>query len=134
MRRNADRDQGIARRTAARRRGALALEPDLLTIGEACRDLHFDLPAVRQVHPARAALCRLRERDGDLRGHVLAGPARRKIFELRAKVRSPAAAALAEHVLEDLVDAAEAAGAATGAANPFGPPGEGLEALETAAS
>ena len=96
---------------ARRARVALPLEPDLLAVGEAGRNLDLDLLAGRQVHAARAALGRLGERDGDIRGDVLpaARSPRAEVVVVEPLRAAPAAAA--EHVLEDLVDAAEAAAA-----------------------
>src|SRR5262249_52286827 len=84
----------------------------------------------------------LGERDGDLRRHVLAAAARRKVVELEGGARPRPAGALAhaaEHVLEDVVDAAEATAAragrttaTAGAAKALRSPGEGLESLEPA--
>src|SRR5262249_59693523 len=114
MRRHVDGDQRVAGRASA---GgiALAFEPDLLAIAQAGRDLDLDLLAVGQVHAACAALGRLRQRDGDLRIDVLAAHARREILELRPDVRASPTSVVAEHVLEDFVDAAEAASAARAA-------------------
>ena len=51
----------------------LALEPDLLALGETGRDLDLDLLAGRQLHALLHALGGLRQRDGERRRDIAAG-------------------------------------------------------------
>ncbi len=111
MRRDRDRDECVADRP--RPGQALPFEADLLSIGEARRNLDVHLLAVRQMHAARAAFRGLGERDGHRHRDVATAGRRAEIirFELRIEARAPARAA-AEHALEDILEAAESARAA----------------------
>src|SRR5262245_5404568 len=129
MGRDIDRDQRVAGRTAAKAGIPLPLETNLLAVSEAGRNLDLDLLAVGKVDATRPALGGFRQRDGDLNPDILAAAARGEILEL--EIRASAARMLAEHALENVVDAAKAAGPAGRAAS-VGPPGERLEPLEAA--
>src|SRR5262245_53709606 len=111
MRRDRNGDQHVAGRSAGRAGLSLALETDLLTGGEAGRNLDLHLLAVGQMNTPAAALGGFRKRNGDVGRHVATTPRRREIFELAAGIGLPRARRVAEHVFEDVVDAAEAAAA-----------------------
>ena len=66
MRRDRDGDQQIAGR-AAGPGSPWPLQPDLLAVGEAGRNLDLDLLAGRQPHALRRAVRGLRQRDGQRR-------------------------------------------------------------------
>src|SRR5437899_11663257 len=117
MRRDADRNQEIARRMA-RRGFALPLQPELLAGDDACRNPDVELLAGRQADALFPALDRLlqRHRHGDIQIEVEADPTGVE-FKGPAAARTPAPGRAAEHAVEDILKArpARAAGTATGA-------------------
>src|SRR5262249_13587288 len=135
MRRDRHRDQHVAG-APARSRHALALEPDLLTLGEPSRNLDLDLLAGRQLHATPGTLGGFRERDRHRGGDVTAmRPRCLLVLELKA---AAATTASREHVLEDVLETSEAAAARTttralGAAGPEAERFEHALATEAAA-
>src|SRR5882724_368983 len=122
MRRDADRNQEIARAMALRGL-ALPLQPDLLAGGDACRNPDIELLAGRQADALLRAVDRLFQRDGhgDVQVEIEADATG---IELK---RAAAAGALSagstsEHAVEDVFEPRTTAG--TGAA---GTEGMGLE-------
>src|SRR4051812_32528264 len=126
MRRDRDRDQQIA--GVASPGQPLPLEADGLTVVEPRRDLHLHRLAGRKLHALLGAFGRLRERDGQRRGDVLAGSACAELLLELAAAAGPPAASAAEGFLQDVFEAAKSAtGAATCALEAVAPPGEGFE-------
>src|SRR5215207_5004924 len=117
MRRDADRNQEIARRVA-RRGFALPLQPDLLAGDDACRDPDIELLAGRQADALFPAFDRLlqRHRHGDVQIEIEADPAGVE-FEGPAAAGTSAPGRAAEHAVEDILKTcpARAAGTAAGA-------------------
>src|SRR5207342_1454712 len=113
-----DGDERVADRAGSRQ--ALPLQPDLLAVAEPGRDLHLDILAGRKMHPARAALGRLRQRDGDRDFDIAADRRLREVRleMLRAESAAPAArgAAETEHVLEHVLEAGRSRAACSRAA------------------
>src|SRR5690348_17124742 len=131
-------DEGIAGDTAVpRTRIALPLQPDLLTAGEAGRNLDVDLLAGRQVQPPDRAVGGVLQTDGQRRLEI----ARRwrlvllgEIFrlELRRAAARASATKTAEHVAQDILEAAATTRAAT-ALETVGTPRLEMSALTAAA-
>src|SRR6185436_17566291 len=116
MRRDADRNQQIARRVA-RRGFALPLQSDLLAGGDTCRNPDVELLAVRQADALFTALDRLfqRHRHRDIQIEIEADPAGVE-FKGPATTRTSAPGSTTEHAVEDILKACSArAGTAAGA-------------------
>src|SRR5262249_8334881 len=116
----------------ARTGKALAAEPDLLAVGESCRNLDLELFAGRQLHPARRAFGSLRQRDR-CRGGDIAAVRRCEVLllELEPATRATAAGA-GKDVPQDVLEAAEATGAARASAAALETTGPVAERLEHA--
>src|SRR5687767_9852851 len=114
MRRDADRNQEIARRVA-RCGFALPLQPDLLAGDDACRNPDIELLACRQADALFPAFDRLlqRHRHGDVQIEIEADPARVE-FKGPAAAGTSASGRAAEHAVENILKA-RAARTATGA-------------------
>src|SRR4029077_17788220 len=98
MRRDIDRDQGVAR-PAGRARPALTFQTDLLTTRDPGRNLDLNVLARRQMDSSFGTLCGVRECDRQGCVQVMSGPRRcAQIvrFQLVAGT-APATAAATEH-------------------------------------
>src|SRR3569623_771789 len=132
MRGNVDGDDGVAV-AAERARIALPLQPDLLTAGDAGRNLALDLLAGRQADALGRAFGGICQRNGERGSKVLPCRLRAEIlrFELGRVTARTGAGAAAEHAAQQVFKAGFAGGAAgaTGTAlKAVGSEGETLEA------
>src|SRR5579862_2131109 len=128
MRRDRDGDQQIAG-LAGRACEALALEPHLLALIDPGGNLDLDLLAGRQLHPLLGTLGGFRERDRKRGGQVTARGRDVVLIKTEIAGAAPGAAAAAEHVFQNVLEAgkAPAAGIASGPAQTLRPEREGLE-------
>src|SRR4051812_16577818 len=109
MRRDVDRDEGIAR-PAVGTRPALPFQPDLLTAQQSGGNFDLDVLASRQMHPRLGALGGVGEIDGERGMQVLSRDGLAEILRLELGAGARAAA---KHVAQDVFEATAAGAAAT---------------------